>query len=78
MFRAGFEEKMMRKTIDTSELTLDELNLVSGGDFNMGMTGSITYVSSTEGSAVMWPGAVGGVGGTWTMSSQNGLTWRRA
>ncbi|MFY9957735.1 hypothetical protein [Bradyrhizobium sp.] len=69
----------MRKTTDTSELTIDELNLVSGGDFNMGMIGSMTYVSSPEGgSSVTWPGAVGGVQGSWTASSKNGLTWRPA
>jgi hypothetical protein len=64
-------EKIMRKTTDTTELTIDKLNLVSGGAVVDGATGSITFSTGTNGSSVSWPGQ----GGVWTMSSKDGLSW---
>ncbi|MFY9957734.1 hypothetical protein [Bradyrhizobium sp.] len=68
----------MRKTTDTTELTIDELNLVSGGDMTAGNLGSLQYAIGTGGAGVTWPGALDGVSGTWHMSSKNGLSWRPA
>ena len=68
----------MRTTTETAELSLDELALVSGADAVSGHTGPINFGSGTKSSYVSWPGAVGGMNGTWTMSSQSGLTWHPA
>jgi hypothetical protein len=70
------QEKTMRKTTDT-ELMDNELNLVVGGtDYVQGKTGSIEFKSGTGGTSVTWPGAVGGVSGQWTMSTQGGIGWQ--
>jgi hypothetical protein len=71
-------EKIMRKTTDMAELSLGELNLISGGDMAAGNTGSIEFSIGTGGAGVTWPGAVDGVSGTWHMSSKNGLSWKPA
>jgi hypothetical protein len=60
------------------DLTIDELNHVSGGaPFVQGATGSITFESGVNGSSVSWPGKVDGQGGVWTISSTGGLGWQR-
>lgn len=70
----------MRNTTDTLELSLDELDHVAGGKGAslVGATGDITFGLGTKNSFVSWPGTVGGMAGTWTMSTQSGVTWRPA
>jgi hypothetical protein len=69
----------MRKTDDTAELEIDELNRVSGGaPVVQGATGRISFEAGVNGSSVSWPGKVDGVSGTWTMDSHSGLSWQRA
>ena len=65
----------MHKTIGLEELSPNELNRVSGGSV-YGTTGDIHFGAGEKGAAVSWPGAVGGVAGTWNMSSRDGLSWR--
>ncbi len=71
-------EKIVNKTAKATELSLDQLHMVVGGDGVMGSTGSIVFANGTAGSSVSWPGAVGGVKGTWTASSNTGLSWHPA
>jgi hypothetical protein len=70
----------MRNTTDTLELSLDKLDHVAGGRGAslVGATGDITFGLGTKNSFVSWPGTVGGMDGTWTMSTQSGVTWRPA
>lgn len=73
----------MRKTADEAELSLDQLDLVAGGMFDSGVgssghTGSISFsTGGLGGSSVSWPGKVGGVDGTWTISG-GGVSWHAA
>ena len=62
--------------MEMRELTIDELNTVSGGTFVAGGTGTISFQVSSGAACVSWPGAVGGVNGTWTVSSENGVGWQ--
>lgn len=65
----------MRETTDLREPTIDELDLVSGGETGIsGNIGSIGHDMDLTGSSVFWPGAVGGIQGTWTMSSKGGVS----
>jgi bacteriocin-like protein len=62
------------------ELTIDELNHISGGagaGIN-GNTGNIYFEIGTKGSSVSWPGSTNGVSGTWTVSSTGGLSFHPA
>lgn len=69
----------MRTSNPTLELSCEDLEIVAGGDGVMGQTGSIQFgVGANHGASVSWPGAVGGVQGTWTASSKTGLSWRPA
>ena len=65
---------------DMLELSFDELDRVAGGKGAsvVGTTGDITFGLGTKNSFVSWPGSVGGMDGTWTMSTQSGLTWHPA
>lgn len=69
----------MRTSKPTLELSFEGLGTVTGGDGVVGQTGSIRFgVGANHGASVSWPGAVGGVQGTWTASSKSGLSWRPA
>ena len=63
-----------------AELSLEELNLISAGEgfSTISHTGSIEIGTGPKGSYVSWPGQVGGVNGTWTVSSTRGLNWHPA
>jgi hypothetical protein len=71
-------EKIMSKATEPTDLSLDQLGMVVGGDGVLGSTGAIVFANGTAGSSVSWPGAVGGIQGTWTASSNTGLSWRPA
>jgi hypothetical protein len=70
----------MCHTADMLELSLDELDHVAGGRGAslVGTTGDITFGLGTKNSFVSWPGKIDGMDGTWTMSTQSGLTWHPA
>lgn len=63
---------------EATELSFDQLKTVAGGDGVLGSTGSIVFANGTAGSSVSWPGTVGGVKGTWTASSNTGLSWHQS
>jgi len=70
----------MRETANVAELSVDQLELVAGGMFDSGVgssghTGSISFnTGGLGGASVSWPGKVGGVDGTWTISG-GGVSW---
>lgn len=67
----------MSKTVNWAQLSLGELDQISGGENfgSGGHTGQINWHTGPDGSWANWPGKVGGKDGYWTMSSQNGVTW---
>lgn len=70
-------EDMMSKTVNWKQLSMDEIDQISGAENfgSGGHTGEINWHTGPGGSSVSWPGSVGGKDGYWTMSSQNGVTW---
>jgi hypothetical protein len=73
-------EKMMSATSSFAELSPAEIDQVSGGNFGCNPftgchTGSINFNTDQNGSFVQWPGKLGTADGTYTMSSNGGLTW---
>lgn len=72
-------ETAMKNTTQI-ELSLEELDLISGGEgfSTVSHTGSIVIGTGSKGSYVSWPGQVDGVNGTWTMSTKSGLNWHPA
>jgi hypothetical protein len=63
---------------ETTELSFDQLETVTGGAGVLGSTGSIVFANGTAGSSVSWPGTVGGVKGIRTASSNTGLSWHQS
>ena len=54
------------------ELTIYELDLVSGGEYATGQVGGITYYSGTDGSSIRWKDSSGT--GYWELTAgQKGI-----
>jgi hypothetical protein len=72
-------ENLMSATPTLRQLSSDELDQIFGGENfgSGGHTGQINWHTGPGGSSVSWPGNVGGKEGYWTMSSQNGVTWKQ-